>query len=61
MSDDDIREAIRAEDTDDYDEWPVGDLKEEFGKRDLSLKKGAKATKANYIAALRADDNEEPF
>jgi hypothetical protein len=61
MSDDDIRGAIVDAEGDDYDEWSLGDLKEEFNKRDLSLKKGAKATKANLIASLRADDNEEPF
>lgn len=61
MSDDDIRAAIVDAEGDDYDDWSLGDLKEEFNKRDLSLKKGAKSTKANLIAALRADDNEEPF
>jgi hypothetical protein len=61
MSDDDLRAAIVDAEGDDYDDWSLGDLKEEFNKRDLTLKKGAKATKANLIAALRADDNEEPF
>jgi hypothetical protein len=64
MSDDDIREAIRAQssdDGDDYDEWSLAELKEQFEQRDLKLKKGDKATKAALIAALRADDAEEPF
>ena len=63
MSDDDIRDKIReaADDGDDYDDWSLAELKEQFEQRDLKLKKGIKATKAAIIEALRADDNEEPF
>lgn len=61
MSDDDIRDKIRDADGDDYDDWSLGELKEQLEQRGLELAKGKKATKANLIAALRADDSEEPF
>jgi hypothetical protein len=52
-------EEEEAEPEDDYDQWKLAELKEEIGNRDLTVE--SPVTKAKAIAALRANDKEEPF
>lgn len=52
--------ASAGEDDDDdepYEEWDIGDLKEELEARELKV--AGRATKAKIIAALEADDAED--
>jgi hypothetical protein len=55
----------KGETTDDYDEWPDDDLKDEINTRleqGAELKISGRKTKDKMIAALRADDSSgEPF
>ena len=44
---------------DDYDQWKLAELKEELGNRDITVE--SPVTKAKAIAALRDNDQEEPF
>ena len=44
---------------DDYDQWKLAELKEELGNRDITVE--SPVTKAKAIAALRENDQEEPF